>query len=286
MLTGSSPHGQGLHTALAMIVSERLGVPMASVTVRHGDTGVVAEGMGTMGSRSLQMGGSAVNAAAVRVADAARELAAAHFEAAPDDVVLDTERGLFHVAGTPARTVSWAEVSSASGSIAHAGTFSTEGLTFPNGAHVAVVEVDLDTGLAQLQRLVAADDAGRILNPLLAEGQRHGGIAQGVSQALFEAVRFDAEGNPLTATLADYGIPSAADLPRWELVDVATPTPMNALGAKGIGESGTIGATPAVQSAVVDAVAHLGIRHIDMPLTPEAVWSAVRAAESTTGAPS
>jgi carbon-monoxide dehydrogenase large subunit len=143
---------------------------------------------------------------------------------------------------------------------------------------VAVVEVDLDTGLAQLVRLVAADDAGTILNPMLAEGQRHGGIAQGVSQVLFEAVRFDVEGNPLTATLADYGVPSAADLPGWDLVEVATPTPMNQLGAKGIGESGTIGATPAVQSAVIDALGHLGVRHLDMPLTPERVWAAAREA--------
>ncbi len=140
------------------------------------------------------------------------------------------------------------------------------------------MEVDLDTGLVGLRRLVAADDAGRILNPMLAEGQRHGGIAQGVAQALFEAVRFDVDGNPLTATLADYGVPSAADVPGWDLVDVATPTPMNPLGAKGIGESGTIGATPAVQSAVIDAVSHLGIRHIDMPLTPETVWNALQGA--------
>ena len=151
VLTGSSPHGQGLHTALAMIVAERLGVPMASVTVRHGDTAAVAEGMGTMGSRSLQMGGSAVNDAAERVRDQARELAAAELEAAVDDVVLDAERGVFHVAGTPARSVPWADLAAVAGSLAHHGTFSTEGLTFPNGAHVAVVEVDLDTGLVELR---------------------------------------------------------------------------------------------------------------------------------------
>ncbi len=292
VLTGSSPHGQGLHTALAMIVSERLGVGMESITVGHGDTDRVPSGMGTMGSRSLQMGGSAVRAAAGRVLEAARELAASELEAAAFDIVLDPSTASFHVAGTPARSVSWTQLAERAeqaaadpgDSVLSVGdTFSTDGLTFPNGCHVAVVEVDLDTGMVELRRLVAADDAGRIINPLLAEGQRHGGIAQGVSQALFEGVRFDADGNPLTATLADYGIPSAADLPNWDLVDVATPTPMNPLGAKGIGESGTIGATPAVQSAVIDAVSHLGIRHIDMPLTPETVWQAVSSAEANQG---
>ena len=143
-----------------------------------------------------------------------------------------------------------------------------------------MVEVDTQTGRADLIRLVACDDAGRVLNPLLAAGQRHGGIAQGVAQALFEHVRYDADGNPLTSTLADYGIPSAADLPGWELVTQETPTPMNPLGAKGIGESGTVGATPAVQSAVIDAVSHLGVRHIDLPLFPERVWRAIDDASS------
>ena len=189
------------------------------------------------------------------------------------------EAGGFSVAGTPALAVTWERVMELADTpaLAEDGRFDTDGLTFPNGAHVAVVEVDTETGLVELLRLVAADDAGRILNPMLAEGQRHGGIAQGVSQALFEAVRFDDDGNPLTSTLADYGVPSAADLPGWDLVDVATPTPMNELGAKGIGESGTIGATPAVQSAVVDALGHLGVRHLDMPLSPERVWRAATA---------
>ncbi len=272
--TGSSPHGQGLHTALSMIVSDRLGVPMESISVEHGDTDVVPSGMGTMGSRSLQIGGSAVSSAAELVLESARSAAAAELGAEAADVVLDPGSASFCVAGEPARAITWRELAQLGGLEAR-DTFSTEGLTFPNGCHIAVVEVDLDTGMVELLRLVAADDAGRILNPMLAEGQRHGGIAQGVSQALFEAVRYDPEGNPLTATLADYGIPSSADLPDWELVTVQTPTPMNPLGAKGIGESGTIGATPAVQSAVIDAVAHLGVRHIDMPLTPETVWRAI-----------
>jgi carbon-monoxide dehydrogenase large subunit len=150
--------------------------------------------------------------------------------------------------------------------------------TFPFGAHLAVVEVDTETGDARLRRLVAVDDAGRVLNPLLAEGQRHGGLAQGVAQALYEEVRFDADGNPLTTNFADYAIPSAAEMPSFELVDMETPTWVNPLGAKGIGESGTIGSTPAVQNAVCDALAHLGVRHVDMPCTPERVWRAIQAA--------
>jgi carbon-monoxide dehydrogenase large subunit len=286
VLTGSSPHGQGLHTALAMITSDRLGVPMDRITVRHGDTDLVPSGLGTMGSRSLQMGGSAVSSAAEGVVRAATELAASELEAAVEDVVVDSERGLFHVSGTPAIAVTWERVAELAeqmspvgpdgrSPLSVGGEFSTDGLTYPDGCHVAVVEVDLDTGMVELVRMVACDDAGRILNPMLAEGQRHGGIAQGVAQVLFEAVRHDDAGNPLTATLADYGIPSAVDLPPWELVALETPTPMNPLGAKGIGESGTIGATPAVQSAVIDALAHLGVRHLDLPLTPERVWRAV-----------
>ena len=294
VLTGSSPHGQGLHTALAMITAERLGVPMERITVRHGDTDLVPKGMGTMGSRSLQMGGSAVSSAAEGVAATAAELVASELEAAVEDVVIDEQRGVFHVVGTPALSVPWTRVVELAehaspgepSPLSAAGEFSTDGLTFPDGCHVAVVEVDLDTGLVELVRMVACDDAGRILNPMLAEGQRHGGIAQGVSQVLFEAVRYDDDGNPLTATLADYGIPSAVDLPAWELVPLETPTPMNPLGAKGIGESGTIGATPAVQSAVIDALAPLGVRHLDLPLTPERVWRAVARAEGLeVGAP-
>ena len=163
-------------------------------------------------------------------------------------------------------------------------TFTADAPTFPFGAHLAVVEVDTGTGKAVLQRVVTVDDAGRVLNPLLAEGQRHGGIAQGAAQALFEEVLYDADGNPLTSTLADYPIPSAAELPSFELLDMATETAMNPLGAKGIGESGTVGSTPAIQSAVIDAVAHLGVRHIDMPTTPERVWLAIQAATTREGA--
>jgi carbon-monoxide dehydrogenase large subunit len=279
--TGSSSHGQGHHTAYAMLASEELGIPMERITVVHGDTDVVPSGIGTFGSRSLQLGGTAVRQAAVAVVDKAREVAAGMLEADPADVVLDKVDGAFHVAGVPAVKRSWAEVAaaaSATDGIGAEAEFLAEQPTYPFGAHVAVVEVDTDTGEVRLVRMVACDDSGRVLNPLLFDGQRHGGIAQGVAQALYEEVRFDDDGNPQTANLADYGMISAAELPSFELVSCETPTWVNPLGAKGVGESGTIGSTPAVQSAVCDAVAHLGVRHIDLPCTPERVWRAIHEA--------
>ncbi|WP_262324149.1 xanthine dehydrogenase family protein molybdopterin-binding subunit [Acidiferrimicrobium sp. IK] len=283
--TGTSPHGQGHETAWTMLASEQLGIPMEDIEFVANDTDLVPEGGGTMGSRSLQSGGLAVHEASIALVDKAAKLAAELLEANADDVVLDKVGGRFHVAGTPAVGRSWAELAEAAGDdgdalvVAHSS--SPAGPTFPFGAHVAVVEVDTDTGRVKLTRLVAVDDAGTIVNPLLAEGQRHGGLAQGAAQALMEEVRYDDDGNPVTSNLADYAMISATELPSFELVAMATPTPINALGAKGIGESGTIGSTPAVQSAVVDALAHLGVRHIDMPATPERVWRAVAAAQST-----
>ncbi|MHB1929999.1 MAG: xanthine dehydrogenase family protein molybdopterin-binding subunit, partial [Acidimicrobiales bacterium] len=197
---------------------------------------------------------------------------------------LDKLGGRFHVAGTPAVSRSWSELAAeAAGESGGAGlvverSSSPPGPTFPFGAHVAVVDVDRETGAVRVERVVAVDDAGTIINPLLAEGQRHGGLAQGVAQALLEEVRYDEDGNPVTANLADYAMISATELPSFELVAMVTPTPLNALGAKGIGESGTIGSTPAVQSAVVDALAHLGVRHVDMPATAERVWRAIAGA--------
>jgi carbon-monoxide dehydrogenase large subunit len=278
--TGSSPHGQGLGTAFAMIASDALGVPMERVQVVHGDTDRVARGAGTMGSRSLQLGGSAVRAAAGEVVDEARRRASELLEAPVEDVVLDADRGAFHVVGTPTVSRSWGEVAAVGDGVGlHAELdFTADQPTYPFGAHLAVVEVDTETGACRLLRLVACDDAGRVLNPLLAEGQRHGGLAQGAAQALFEEVAFDGDGNPLTSTFADYALPSAAELPSFELVGLETPTWVNPLGAKGIGESGTIGSTPAVQNAVCDALAHLGVRHVDMPCTPERVWRAIAAA--------
>lgn len=281
VLTGSSPHGQGHHTVWASLVAERLGVDPSVVTVVHGDTDVVPRGGGTMGSRSLQLGGVAAVNAADLVIERARAVAAEEFEAAVEDIVFDAaDGGVFHVAGTPARSLSWGELAEAAadaGEVLAAETdFTADGPTFPFGAHVAVVEVDPETGLTRLVRMVACDDAGTIINPLLADGQRHGGLAQGAAQALLEEFRYDDDGNPLTTTFADYTFVSAAELPDYELVTQETPTPYNPLGAKGIGESATIGSTPAVQSAVIDAVAHLGVRHIDMPCTPERVWRSIQ----------
>ncbi|HYT40170.1 MAG TPA: molybdopterin cofactor-binding domain-containing protein, partial [Acidimicrobiia bacterium] len=279
--TGSSPHGQGHATAFAMLASEYLDLPMESVDVVHGDTDAVPSGVGTFGSRSLQLGGSAVRLASEQVVARARELAAELLEAAPSDIVL--AGGTFHVAGTPAVARSWAEVAVAAGpdGLSAELTYEERGPTFPFGAHLAVVSVDTETGGVELVRFVAVDDAGKILNPLLAEGQVHGGIAQGVAQALYEEFRYDADGNPLTTNLADYAFVSAAELPSFELVSCETPTDRNELGAKGIGESGTIGSTPAVWNAVVDALSHLGVSHLDIPTTPERIWRAVEAARTT-----
>lgn len=282
---GTSSHGQGHETSFKMVVSELLGVPMDQVRVVQSDTALVPRGTGTMGSRSLQIGGSALYKASEAVLEKARTLAAHLLEANVDDVVLH-DGGRVGVAGVRSRALSWAELALAASDpaklppnmepgLAQALDFNQGEATYPFGAHVAVVEVDTETGRVELLRHVAVDDCGRILNPLLVRGQQHGGIAQGVAQALYEGVAYDDDGNPLTANLMDYAMPSAAEFPTFEASNTETPTPLNPLGAKGIGESGTIGSTPAVQNAVVDAVSHLGVRHIDMPLSAMRVWQAI-----------
>lgn len=280
VVTGTTPNGQGHVTSWAMVVADRTGIPMERIEVVHGDTDVVPGSAITGGSRSAQVAGAGLARASAKLVDAARSRAAELLEANPEDVVLDRDGGRFHVAGTPAKHVDWAAIGGmgAEGGepLSGANDWTAPQPTFPFGAHVAVVEVDRDTGAVTLQRLVACDDAGTILNPILVEGQVHGGLAAGAAQALLEEVRYDTAGNPLTATFADYGVASAAELPSFERVVLETPTWVNELGAKGIGESGTIGATPAVQNAVVDALAHLGVRHIDLPCTPERVWRALR----------
>jgi aerobic carbon-monoxide dehydrogenase large subunit len=296
VVTGATPFGQGHDTTWAMIVADRLGVEVADVEVVHGDTDRVPRGGMTVGSRSVQLAGSAIASACTEVVERARERAADRFEAAVADVVLDAATGRFHVAGTPARTLGWADLVASGPGISRSDEISRaqngvpderEPLaaevdhvpttpTFPFGVHVAVVEVDTETGGVRLRQMVALDDAGRILNPLLADGQVHGGIAQGVAQALLEAVRYDAEGQPLTTNLADYLAVSAAELPSFDLVRMETPTFANELGAKGIGESGTVGSIPAVYNAVVDALGHRGVRHLETPLTPERIWAALR----------
>jgi len=279
--TGTSPHGQGHVTAWSMIAADALGVSVDDVEVVHGDTDQVARGVGTFGSRSLQTGGAAVSQASAEVVDKAKGVAAQLLEADPADVVLDKSSGSFHVAGTPAMSRTWADLAGAAaqsgdGPLSAEADFVPEGPSYPFGCHMAVVEVDSETGKVKLLRMIDVDDAGTILNPLLAEGQIHGGLAQGIAQALLEEVVYDDDGNPLTTNLADYAFISAAELPSFESQFTETPTPMNMLGAKGIGESGTIGSTPAVQNAVVDALSHLGVRHVDMPVTPERVWRALR----------
>jgi carbon-monoxide dehydrogenase large subunit len=280
--TGSSAHGQGHATSWAMLVREELGIPMDKVTVIHGDTDAVPKGVGTYASRSLQLGGVAVQQAAADVKEQARRVAADMMEAAEADLTLDIDQGIWQVRGDPATGLSWAQVAGHAGpeGIVASAEFAPGRPTFPFGSHVAVVEVDVETGKARLIRHVAVDDAGPVLNPVIAEGQRHGGIAQGVGQALLEEMVYDADGNPLTSTLADYAAISATELPSFELVEMETPTDVNPLGVKGIGEAGTIGATPAVQNAIIDAVAHLGVRHIGMPATPERVWTAISEARA------
>jgi carbon-monoxide dehydrogenase large subunit len=215
----------------------------------------------------------------------AKQLAAHLLEASVDDIVVG-EGGL-HVAGVPTSVLSWSDLVAAvrddakrpSGMDAQLASeldFDAGASSFPFGAHIAVVEIDTETGRVELLRHIAVDDCGRVLNPLLVAGQQHGGIAQGVAQALFEEVRYDADANPITGNLVDYAMPSAAEFPSFEVSNTETPTPLNPLGAKGIGESGTIGSTPAVHNAVVDAVAHLGVKHIDMPCTAEKVWRAIQ----------
>ncbi len=281
---GTSAHGQGHITSFSMIVADMLGVPMENVTILQSDTDVIPRGSGTMGSRSLQTAGSAVHVASETVLDKAKQLAAHLLEASADDIV--TGEGGLHVAGVPANALTWGELSQASKDdgrrpegmdpgLAHELDFDGTDATFPFGAHVAVVEVDTETGAVSMLRHVAVDDCGRILNPLIVTGQQHGGIAQGAAQALYEGVFYDDDGNPVTTNLMDYAIPSAAELISFETSNTETPSPRNPLGAKGIGESGTIGSTPAIHNAVIDAVSHLGVRHIDMPLTSQKVWAAI-----------
>ncbi len=285
---GTSSHGQGHETSYAQLVSGTLGIPLKDIRVVQSDTAKVARGGGTMGSRSLQVGGTAVQRATDEVLDRGRRLAAHLLEADAGDIEVVPGQGLA-VAGSPASAIPWAELAKAAadpsrlpegfeGGLAAENDFETPDATYPFGTHVAVVEVDTETGLAKLVRHISVDDAGRITNPMLVEGQVHGGIAQGVAQALFEEIAFDEDGNNVTGSLASYAIPSAGDLPTFETERTQTPTTRNPLGAKGIGEAGAIGSTPAVWNAVVDALSPFGVRNIDMPATPQRVWQAISAA--------
>ncbi len=282
---GTSAHGQGHITSFSMIISDMLGVPMDQITILQSDTDDIPSGQGTMGSRSLQTAGSAVHVASETVLAKAKDLAAHLLEANVADVVLG-HNGL-HVVGSPTPALSWGELAEAANDdsrrpdgmepgLAHELTFDGTDSTYPFGSHVSVVEVDTETGEVTMLRHIAVDDCGTILNPMLVTGQQHGGVAQGAAQALFEVVAYDDDGNPITSNLMDYAIPSAAELIDFETYNTETPSPRNPLGAKGIGESGTIGSTPAIHNAVVDAVSHLGVVHIDMPLTAQRVWAAIQ----------
>jgi carbon-monoxide dehydrogenase large subunit len=291
VVTGTSPHGQGHETVWAQIAADALGVHPDDVEVLHGDTAVAPFGRDTYGSRSLPVGGVAVHVAAGLVADKARRIAAHLLEAAEGD--LEFLGGRFSVAGTSGPGVTIQEIAMAASLAADLPEgmepnltadhhFDPPNFTWPFGTHICVTEVDTETGFSRILRYVAVDDCGPIVNPAIVEGQLHGGIAQGVAQAMFEQACHDDAGNPTTATLADYLIPSASDLPNFELDQTITPSPTNPMGVKGIGESGAIGSSPAVVNAVIDALAHLGVSHLDMPLTPQQVWRAISAATRQT----
>jgi len=289
---GTSPQGQGHETAFAQLAASVLRMPIEAVRVLRSDTGLVRQGEGTYGSRSLQVGGTAVHETASSLVEKARQVAAHELEVAVEDVAL-LEDGRVGVVGAPERSLTWAEIATIAadpvrlpeglepGLAAETRSFQRE-YTYPFGAHVAVVEVDLETGDARLRRHVSVDDCGRIMNPMLVRGQVHGGLAQGIAQALYEGVELDEWGTPVTTNLSTYAIPAATELPRFETAHTQTPTTVNPLGVKGIGESATVGSTPAVANAVVDALSHLGVRHLDLPLTPERVWRAIRGADRPT----
>jgi len=288
VLTGSSPQGQGHETTWAQICAEVLQVPMEDVDVKHGDTAIVQRGIGTFGSRSVPVGASAVHESSEIVRQGAREIAANLMEAAPADIIL--EKGAFQVVGSPQSSLNWEQIVSAAYAegadpswrelLTADLDYKPKGETYPFGVHICIVEINSDTGQVEIVRFLTVDDCGHVINPLLAQGQVHGGLAQGIGQALYEEAVYAADGTLTTGTLLDYAIPKAHQLPSYETHRTETPTPLNPLGAKGIGEAATIGSTPATVNAVVDALSHLGITHIDTPLTPEKVWRAIQATQT------
>jgi carbon-monoxide dehydrogenase large subunit len=285
--TGTSPHGQGLDTAMAQIVADKLGVDPAVVEVVHGDTATGPEGRGTYGSRSLATGGEAVARATDKVATKAKAIVAAELEAAPEDIEVSGDR--FSVRGSPDKGMALADIAG----IAYIGAvpeglepgleettfYDPENFVFPFGAHACVVDVDPETGKVKVIRYVAVDDCGRAINPMLIEGQVHGGVVYGIGQALYERVHYDEEGQLVTGTFVDYALPTAAELPSLETDRTETPSPVNSMGVKGVGEAGTIAASAAVTSAVIDALRPLGVEFINMPLSPMRVWEAIAEAK-------
>ena len=280
--TGASPHGQGNETTFAQMLGDQFGVPLEHVRIHHGDTAVVKQGsLGTGGSRSQAVGGAALHLAGGKVKTKMAKFAALLLEAHEADLVF--ENGRIGVKGAPSAAKTFAEVAAYAyrplrlpdglePGLSDEAFFEPANNTYPFGCNIAMLEVDRDTGEPRLLRMVAVDDAGHLINPLIVEGQVHGGLAQGIGQALVEEVVYGSDGQPLTGSLMDYALPRASDFPRFELDSTVTPTPMNPLGAKGIGEAGTIGSTPCVVSAAVDALSGFGVRHIDMMLRPEKLW--------------
>ena len=286
--TGTSPHGQGHETSWSQIAADVLGVTPDDVEVLHGDTGTVPFGRDTYGSRSLAVGGIAVYHAANKVVEKGKKIAAHMLEAAEDDI--EFEGGKFSVAGSPDQNVSIQDVAGSAylgndlpegmePTLNETMTFDPPNFTFPFGAHICVTEVDTETGAVKIRDYIAVDDCGPVINPTIVDGQLHGGLAQGIAQALYEGVIYDEEGNLLTASMVNYMIPGAPELPNYTLDRTVTPSPSNPLGVKGVGEAGTIGAPPAVINSVVDALSPLGIRHIDMPASPMRVWKAIQNAQ-------
>ncbi len=294
--TGSHPHGQGHETSWAQIASDRLGVPFEDIEVLSNDTAVAQYGVLTGGSRSLSVEGAALTVTCDKVIEKARRLAAHLLEADPDD--LEFSQGTFSVKGTPGAELSITSLAYTASFEAHRlpdgmepnlsgeTTWDPPNFTFPFGTHVAVVEVDEDTGGVKLLKVAAVDDCGNQLNPVIVEGQVHGGLVQAIGQAMFEHAAYDDDGNPLSASFLDYLVPSAAEVPSFDLASTVTPSPSNPLGTKGIGEAGAIGGAPAVINAIVDALGHLGVTNVVMPASPMTVWRAIREARSSAEAPS
>ena len=289
VVTGSSAHGQGHETAWSQIVADQLGVPFEDVRVLHGDTAIAHKGMDTYGSRSLVVGGTAIVNACDKVRQKARVIAAAMLEVSPDD--LEWSDGRWAVRGDPDQGKAIGEIAFAAfaahnlpdgvePSLDSDATYDPDNFSFPHGTHLCAVEVDTETGQVRIRSYVAVDDVGVVVNPLIVEGQVHGGIAQGVAQALYEEAAYDSSGNLVTASLADYLIPSAADLPSFTTARTTTPSTLNPLGVKGVGEAGTIASTPAVVNAIVDALRPFGVSDVPMPCTPERVWRAINDAQA------
>lgn len=294
VLTGTSPHGQGEETTFAQLVSEELGVPVEDIDVIHGDTGAISMGWGTYGSRTTAVGGTAVIKATAKVVDKAKRLAAHLLEANVEDITHD--HGRYYVAGSPAKVktiqdialmanLAWDLPEGMDPGLEENHFHDPTNFTFPFGAHICVVEVDEETGETKILRYIAVDDVGRVINPMIVDGQVHGGVAQGIGQALYEHAIYDDHGNLVTGSMLDYAVPNATQIPTIESARTETPCPHNVTGVKGVGETGTIASSQAVVNAVCDALAPLGIKHIDMPLTPERVWKAIQVARAggTTG---